>query len=85
MPRKPSESCANTSTLSSKQNSIHVKGVTIGVHFEAHVSVRVIPVAHFYTGNENMNMNCAKECYLGNINKQDLDDDWNVSKTFKHP
>lgn len=75
MPRKPSESCANTSTLSFKQNSKHVKGVTIGVHYEAHFSVRVIPVAHFYNGNENMNMNCAKECYLGNINEQDLDDD----------
>lgn len=75
MPRKPSESCANTSILSFKQYSKHVKGVTIGVNFEAHVSVRVIPVAHFDTGNENINMNCAKECYLGNINEQDLDDD----------
>lgn len=72
---KENRFCANTSTLSFKQNSKHVKGVTIGVHFEAHVSLRVIPVAHFYTGNEIMNMNCAKECYLGNINEQDLDDD----------
>lgn len=67
-PKRARKLFKHTYTLSVRQTLKNIHGFLMVID----LMLRVIPTAQIHTGNESLNMNCAKEWYLSNRQKPSL-------------